>query len=40
MEGTLDVASRPGNTVFTLALPLSPEREQRPRSRERESLPA
>jgi len=38
MEGTLDVASRPGNTVFRLALPLAPEREPRPRPRARESL--
>ena len=40
MEGTLEVASRPGNTVFTLTLPLAPEREQRPRPRAREPLPA
>ena len=38
MEGTLDVASRPGNTVFRLALPLAPEREPPPRPRARESL--
>jgi len=40
MEGTLEVASQPGTTVFTLALPLAPEREQRPRPRAREPLPA
>jgi signal transduction histidine kinase len=40
MRGTLEVASRPGATVFTLALPLAPEREQRPRPRTREPLPA
>jgi two-component system, OmpR family, sensor kinase len=40
MDGTLEVSSRPGNTVFTLVLPLAPEREQRPRPRSREPLPA
>jgi two-component system, OmpR family, sensor kinase len=40
MAGTLQVDSRPGTTVFTLALPLAPEREQRPRPRSREPLPA
>ena len=36
MEGTLEVTSRPGSTVFTLSLPLAPEREHvlRPRARE------
>ena len=40
MDGTLEVSSRPGSTVFTLALPLAPEREQRPRRPAREPLPA
>jgi two-component system, OmpR family, sensor kinase len=40
MNGTLEVESRPGTTVFTLVLPLAPEREQRPRPRSREPLPA
>ena len=40
MEGTLDVTSQPGTTTFTLTLPLAPEREQRPRRRTREPLPA
>jgi two-component system, OmpR family, sensor kinase len=40
MEGTLEVGSRPGSTVFTLTLPLAPEREQRPRRPAREPLPA
>ena len=31
--GTLEVASRPGSTVFTLTLPLAAEREQRPPAR-------
>jgi signal transduction histidine kinase len=40
MHGTLEVSSRPGTTTFTLALPLAPEREERPRPRAREPLPA
>jgi len=40
MAGSLEVASRPGSTVFTLVLPLAPEREERPRPRQREPLPA
>jgi two-component system, OmpR family, sensor kinase len=40
MQGTLDVASRPGTTTFMLALPLAPERERPPRPRAREPLPA
>jgi two-component system OmpR family sensor kinase len=40
MEGTLDVSSRPGTTAFTLTLPLAPEREERPRRRTKEPLPA
>jgi two-component system OmpR family sensor kinase len=40
MEGALDVTSQPGTTTFTLTLPLAPEREQRPRRRPREPLPA
>jgi two-component system, OmpR family, sensor kinase len=40
MEGTLDVSSRPGHTVFTLTLPLAPERERPSRPRPRQPLPA
>ena len=40
MEGTLDVTSQPGITTFTLTLPLAPEREERPRRRTRQPLPA